>query len=118
MRDFRTYHFWEQSHQLVLHIYKLTHSFPNDEKFGITTQIRRAAISIPNNFAEGCGKNTYKKLARFLSIAYGSISELDYLILLSLDLSYIDRAHYDYIRNEIVSIQKQLYVLIHKSNVE
>jgi len=116
MRDFRTYTVWQQSHKLVLAMYKLTKDFPSDEKFGIISQLRRASTSIPTNFAEGCGKNSEKEFARYLSIAYGSTSEVDYLMLLSKDLDYISPNDYESTKTEIVSIQKQLYVLIQKLN--
>lgn len=71
MRDFRKLKIWERSHEFTLNIYKLTKSFPKEELYGITSQLRRAAASIPTNIAEGCGKQTEKDFARFISIAAG-----------------------------------------------
>jgi len=71
LRDFRKLKIWERSHEFTLNIYKLTKSFPKEELYGITSQLRRAAASIPTNIAEGCGKQTEKDFARFISIAAG-----------------------------------------------
>ncbi|MFY7889000.1 MAG: four helix bundle protein [Spirosomataceae bacterium] len=116
MRDFRKYFVWEQSHKLTLTIYAFTRNFPNDEKFGLTSQIRRACSSIPTNIAEGCGKLSEKDFARFLGISFGSASELEYLMLLVKDLGYIAVDDYEGLHQEIVSIKKQLYHLINKIN--
>ncbi len=116
MRDFRKYSVWEQSHKLTLLIYKITANFPNEEKFGITSQLRRACISIPTNFAEGCAKSSEKDFARYLGIAYGSASEVDYLLMLSNELSFLTDENYKILNLEIVSIRKQLYTLIQKLN--
>lgn len=78
MRDFRELKVWEKSHQLTLAIYKITAIFPREELYGLTIQIRRASASIPANIAEGCGRNGVAELARFLHIAMGSASELEY----------------------------------------
>jgi four helix bundle protein len=116
MRDFRKYLVWEQSHKLTLNIYALSKKLPNDEKFGLTSQIRRACASIPTNIAEGCGKSSDKDFARFLGISFGSASELEYLMLLVKDLDYISIEDYQLFQQEIVSIKKQLYHLINKIN--
>jgi four helix bundle protein len=116
MRDFRKYLVWEQSHKLTLEIYSITKTFPSDEKYGLSSQIRRACSSIPTNIAEGCGKISEKDFARYLGISFGSASELEYLILLSKDLNFIDNEKYELLQHEIVSIKKQLYHLINKIN--
>ena len=116
MRDFRKYSVWEQSHKLTLNIYALSKNLPSDEKFGLTSQIRRACASIPTNIAEGCGKLSEKDFARFLGISFGSASELEYLMLLVKDLNYISIEDYQLFQQEIVSIKKQLYHLINKIN--
>lgn len=81
MKDFRKLQIWEKSHVLVLSVYKQTKSFPKEELFGLTSQIRRAAASIPANIAEGCGRGSDAELARFAQISMGSASELEYHIL-------------------------------------
>lgn len=118
MRDFRKYGVWEQSHKLVLELYRLTKSFPVDEKFGLVAQIRRAVVSVPTNICEGCGKTSEKDFARFLGISFGSCQEVEYLTLLSRDLGFMDIYSYDLIQSEITSIKKQLYHLIKKLNAE
>jgi len=77
MRDFRGLSVWENSHSLTLLIYKSTSSFPKEELYGLTSQMRRSASSIPSNIAEGCGRDSQPQLARFLNIAFGSASELE-----------------------------------------
>lgn len=89
MRDFRKNKVWEQSHKLTLEIYLVTKNFPSEEKFGLISQMRRARASIPTNIAEGCGKSSKKDFARYLGIAFGSASELEYQILLSRDLNFL-----------------------------
>lgn len=116
MRDFRKYAVWEQSHKLVLELYRLTKNFPSEEKFGLTSQIRRAVVSIPTNISEGCGKSSEKDFARFLGISFGSCQEVEYLTLLAKDLDYLNQENYDPLFLEIVSIKKQLYHLIKKIN--
>ncbi|MDD4890317.1 MAG: four helix bundle protein, partial [Phycisphaerae bacterium] len=80
---------WERSHQLTLAVYKETRSFPRDELYGLTSQMRRAAVSVPANIAEGCCRGSDPDFARFLQIAMGSASELDYHLLLARDLQYL-----------------------------
>ena len=79
---------WQQAHRWVLDIYKFTEKFPKHEMFGLTSQLRRAAISIPANFAEGFGKRTKPEKARFYNIAQGSIEECRYYMILAQDLNY------------------------------
>ena len=79
---------WEKSHQLVLEVYKMTKKFPSEEKFGITSQMRRSAYSIPANIAEGFKRPGAKDKIRFYNIAQGSLSELSYFLILSKDLKY------------------------------
>ena len=118
MRDFRKYNVWEQSHKLVLELYRVTKTFPAEEKFGLISQIRRAGVSIPTNISEGCGKSSEKDFARFLGISFGSCQEIEYLTFLAKDLEYLSQANYDPLYLEIVSIKKQLYHLIKKLNAE
>lgn len=89
MRDYRKLEVWSKAHALCLDVYRATRAFPEDEKYGLTSQLRRASVSIPANIAEGCGPDSRATFARYLQIAAGSASELDYLILLSTDLGML-----------------------------
>ena len=89
MKDFRKLIVWEKAHQLTLKIYKVTEQFPREELYGLTSQIRRASVSIPTNIAEGCVRSSNADFSRFLYIALGSTSELEYLILLAMDVKFI-----------------------------
>jgi four helix bundle protein len=86
MQDFRNLLVWQKSHELVLEIYRISRDFPREELFGLTSQMRRCAVSVPSNIAEGCGRGSDPDFARFLIIAMGSCSELEYQVLLSRDL--------------------------------
>ena len=90
MKDYERFEVWRVSHALTLKVYHVTKRFPKDELFGLTSQMRRAAVSIPANIAEGCGPDTDADFKRFLDIAYGSAAEVDYYVLLSRELGSID----------------------------
>jgi four helix bundle protein len=89
MRDFKDLKVWDKAHQLTLNICHSTDEFPKDERFGLISQMRRSASSIPSNIAEECGRNTQAQFARFLNIAFASASELEYQVILSKDLGFI-----------------------------
>ena len=108
MRDFHNLLIWKRSHQLTLDIYKVSQSFPKEELFGLTSQIRRAASSVPTNIAEGSGRNSNKDFAHFLQIAIGSASEVEYELLLAHDLQYINKDEYERLINEMVAIRKMI----------
>ena len=113
MREFRKLKVWEKAHKLVLEIYQVTKDFPKEELFGITNQIRRASISIPNNIAEGCGRKSKKELSNFLNIAMGSASEVEYLLLLSYDLYYF-KDKYKILNGNLIEMRKMLNVFMQK----
>ena len=114
MQDFKKLKVWEKSHQLCLSIYKDTRDFPKEELFGIVTQMRRSSSSIPTNIAEGCGRGTQMELNRFIQISLGSLSELEYQIILSKDLGYFDESQvHDYSKN-LIEIRKMLFSLKEK----
>ncbi len=94
MKDFRDLKVWQKAHQLTLAVYRITASFPREELYGLTSQLRRSCSSISANLAEGCGRNGDAELARFCSIAMGSASELDYRLLLARDLKLIKSKDY------------------------
>ncbi|HYM16913.1 MAG TPA: four helix bundle protein [Dehalococcoidia bacterium] len=112
LKDFRDLQVWEKSHRLVLAVYPATKSFPRDELFGLTSQIRRSASSIPANIAEGCGRRTSADFARSLQIAMGSASELEYHLLMSRDLGYLDAATYQQLDAQVVEVKRMLAALI------
>ena len=114
MRDFRELKVWEKAHLLTLKIYNVTKGYPKEELYGLTSQIRRACVSIPTNIAEGCVRSSDADFARFLYIALGSTSELEYLIVLSNDLKFIENKLQVELKNEINEIKKMLITLIKK----
>lgn len=114
MQDLRKLHVWQKAHQLVLSIYAISASFPEEERFGLMSQLRRAAISIPSNIAEGCGRETSAELRRFLYVAMGSASEVDYQLLLAHELRFIDRTLYQQVMSELDEIKRMLSGLIQR----
>lgn len=114
MKNFRDLKVWEKAHGLVLDAYKSTGSFPAAESFGLTSQIRRAAASIPANIAEGCGRNGDAELARFLQIAVGSASELEYHLLLARDLAMLDSEAHQVLETKVIEVKRMLATLIKK----
>ena len=114
MQDFRRISVWEKGHAFTLKIYKLSQSFPKEETYGLTSQLRRASTSIPTNIAEGCVKNTNPEYSRFLYISLGSASEVEYLLMLCKDLELIDENKYKMLSEEIQEIKKMLTALIKK----
>src|ERR1700733_7466309 len=89
MKRFTDLMVWQRSHALVLQVYRLTKTFPSDERFGLTSQLRRAVLSVPTNIAEGSKRLTNPEYARFLNIAEGSLAETEYLLMVSRDLGYL-----------------------------
>ena len=114
MKYFKNLKVWNKSHKLTLKIYGTTRTFPLEEIYGLKSQMRRASVSIPTNIAEGCGRNSDAELARFLEIAMGSASELEYLLLLSKDLNFCDNKVYNSLTAEIVEVKQMLATFIKK----
>ena len=114
MKDFRNLNVWIKAHELVSAAYSVTASFPRDETYGLGSQIRRAASSIPANIAEGCGRQGDAELARFCIIARGSASELEYQLLLARDLKLIQPADYEQLSLQTVELKRMLTVLVQK----
>jgi four helix bundle protein len=109
MRDFRELKVWQKAHQVVLGVFRHTRGFPAEERFGLTAHLRKSATSVPSNIAEGCGRNTEKELARFLSIAAGSASELEYQLLLARDLEYLAQDVYTDLTGQFAEVKRMLY---------
>jgi len=116
MQDFKKLSVWEKSHAFVLEVYKI--NFPPEELYGISSQIRRAGLSIPTNIAEGCGRDSKADLKRFLQIAFGSACEVEYLLVLCRDLEYIDNERYLRLEGQIAEIKKMLAGFILKLRKE
>ena len=108
MQDFRKLKVWESAHTLTLDIYKATATFPKHEQYGLISQIQRAAVSISANIAEGCAKATDADFARYLQIALGSSSELEYLLLLARDLSYLSEESHQKLSASLIQVRKML----------
>jgi len=110
-KSFKDLIVWQKAYRLVLEIYKITKTFPKSETYGLSQQIRRAAISIPSNIAEGYRRKHKAEYQQFLSIAYASLLELETQYLLSLDLDYINKN--DIIENFIKEVGSMLYRMIY-----
>jgi four helix bundle protein len=108
MQDFRSLDTWRKSHALALKIYRVTASFPETERYGLAAQMRGASTSVPCNVAEGCGRGGKNELIRFLQIASGSASELDYQILLSRDLGYVSAGDYEELFRDVSDVKRLL----------
>jgi four helix bundle protein len=114
MQDFRRLKVWERAHQLTLAVYSNTVSFPHDERYGLTSQIRRAAASIPANLAEGCGRGGDADFRRFVQIAMGSACELEYHLLLACDLKLLEDAAYQNLVQQVTGTKRMLASLLVK----
>lgn len=102
---------WDRSVKLVTEIYKLTEIFPEIEKFGLTNQIRRAAVSIPSNISEGSSRRSKGEFIRFINIASGSIAEIETQLLIAINLGYIKVEDIHFINKELDEIGKMLFSL-------
>lgn len=114
MRDFKKYDVWKLSHELTLQVYEITHSFPKEEVYGLTSQIRRSAASTPTNISEGCGRDSDMEFNRFLTIASGSANETEYLIILAKDLAYLNNDLANTLIENINLIKRKIYQLKQK----
>jgi four helix bundle protein len=108
MGDFRKLGTWQRAHKLALQVYRSTQGFPENERYGLMTQLRRAAVSVVSNIAEGAGRRNDRELARFLSIARGSVRELECQLLLSRDLGYIGSADWGVLDADTQEVSRML----------
>ena len=106
MRDFRKLQVWQKAHNLTLATYRASRDFPREETYGLKSQLRRACASIPANIAEGCGRDGSAELARFLHIAMGSVSELEYHLLLAHDLRFLATSDYQRLTQHVTEIKR------------
>jgi four helix bundle protein len=111
MQRFTDLMVWQRSHALVLNVYRLTTSFPPHEKYGLTSQLRRAVLSVPTNIAEGSKREANREYARFLNIAEGSLAETEYLLMVSRDLGYLPVAMTKPVLAEAAEIARMLHGL-------
>ena len=118
MKDFRDLRVWNEAPQVTLAIYRATAHFPREELYGLTSQMRRCSVSIGANIAEGCGKRGNNEFQRFLVIASGSASELDYELLLAHDLSYLDQEAYRSLHENLSRLRKMLSALLQKVDAD
>lgn len=108
MRDFTKYEIWIDGIEFAIQIYEVTSNFPEQEKFGLVSQIRRAAVSISSNFAEGCSRSSEKEFVRFIEISLGSAFELKTQIIISKRLKFLEENKFDQLIGDVEKLSKQL----------
>ena len=114
VKTFRDLLVWQKSMRLVTVVYEVTKEFPNDERFGLTSQIRRSAVSLPSNIAEGHGRSSTKEYIQFLSITMGSMNELETQLEISKNLEYLDEGTFSKLHDNCREIERMLSSLIRK----
>src|SRR5262249_35878255 len=114
VRDFRELKVWEKAHQLALAVYGASAGFPKEELYGLTSQVRRCAASIPANIPEGCGRSSDADFARFLQVAMGSASELEYHLLLARDLSMLNAEAYKGLSANVTEVKRMLTTFLQR----
>lgn len=114
MKNYKNLNVWKKAHSLVLQLYKETAGFPKAELYNLTSQIRRASMSIPTNLAEGCGKSSQADFARYIHISIGSAQEVEYLAFLSYELGYLQGDHYKIVDAKINEVKAMLISLVTK----
>jgi four helix bundle protein len=118
MKDFRQLKVWEKAHTVTVAVYRATATFPREELFGMTSQMRRCSASIAANIAEGCGRTGNGDFHRFLNIAAGSAVELEYFLLLARDLEFAPTTLYEELQAQVLAIQRMLASLLRKVDGE
>jgi len=112
LKNYKELKVWQKSYELCLEIYRITAKFPKEERYGLTSQIRRSVVSIPSNIAEGYGRKTTRDYIRMLYISYGSVCELETQILLAGDLDLIEKGELRTLNKDIAEIERMLKALI------
>ena len=112
LKNYKELTVWQKAYQVCLEVYKITKGFPGEERYGLTSQIRRAAVSVPSNIAEGYGRKTTREYIRSLYLAYGSNCELDTQISLSGDLGYMKAQEKEMLQKNIGEVERMLKALI------
>ena len=108
MRRFKKIKAWQKAHNVTLEVYTATAAFPPHEMYGLTTQMRRSAASVGANIAEGCGRKSKGELGRFMLIAMGSASELEYHLLLAKDLNFLNRERHQKLEDDVIEVKRML----------
>lgn len=114
MHNYKQLEVWKKGIELASAIYQVTQKYPEEEKFGIISQMRRCAVSISSNVAEGAGRNSDKEFRQFLNISFGSCSELETQLIISHNLKYLAKEEFENISSDLAEIQKMIYTLIQK----
>ena len=114
MKGFKELKVWQKAHAMTIAVYDMTRAFPREELYGLTSQLRRSASSIGANIAEGCGRRSDGEVARFLQIARGSASEIEYHILLARDLHYLREEQFRELSHQADELQRMLTALIQR----
>ncbi len=114
MQDFRNLEVWQKAHEFTLAVYRLTKEFPDDERFGMTSQLRRSVASIGANLAEGCGRGSDADFSRHVQIAMGSACEVEYHLLLAKDLTYFDEDRHLGLQEDVSRVKRMLTSLLKK----
>jgi len=112
LKNYKELNVWQKSYELCLRIYRITAKFPKEERYGLTSQIRRSVVSIPSNIAEGYGRKTTVDYIRMLYISYGSVCELETQILLAGDLDFIEKSELVTVKRDIAEVERMLKALI------
>ena len=118
MKDFRDLNVWQLAHEVTLEVYRATRTFPREEMYGITSQLRRCSSSVAANIAEGCGRAGNAEFGRFLAMAMGSASESEYFLLLARDLNYLAPKSYEELARKVAQMRRMLNRLIFKVQSE
>ena len=116
MNQYKNLKVWQKAVSLATDVYQATSSFPKEEMYGLTSQIRRSVVSIASNIAEGAGRNYQKEFGQFLSIAYASSYELETQLLIANNLNYLTRPDFEKLESELMEIQKMLFALKQKQS--
>src|SRR3981081_2554360 len=114
MEDFKDLRVWAKAHELTLGVYKQTRTFPKEEMYGLTSQLRRASSSIRANIAEGCGRRSDAEMKRFLQIARGSASEVEYHLLLAKDFHFLASDEFNDLEGKVLEVQRMLASLVQR----
>jgi len=112
LKNYKELKVWQKAYQLCVEIYKSTKSFPKEERYGLTSQLRRSSVSVPSNIAEGYGRKTTQEYIQALYIAYGSNCELETQILLAYDLGYLKSENFEKLKQDIGDVERMLKALI------